>query len=78
MPAFRERLSDQQIADIVTFVRASWGNRGGAVSARQVSDLRGKPPVGQPLMTGYDPRVRGSDAPGPTAEEQAGTPVTNK
>ncbi|WP_426270482.1 c-type cytochrome [Dyella kyungheensis] len=78
MPAFRERLNDQQIADIVTFVRASWGNRGGAVSAHQVTELRGKPPVGQPTMTTYDPRVRGSDAPGPTAEEQAGTSVTDK
>ncbi|QNK03187.1 c-type cytochrome [Dyella telluris] len=78
MPAFRERLTDQQIADILTFVRSSWGNRGGAVTAQQVSRLRKLPPGGQPLMTGYDPRQRGSDDPGPLAEDQAGTPVTTK
>ncbi|WP_109127073.1 cytochrome c [Dyella sp. C11] len=79
MPAFRERLNDQQIADILTFVRSSWGNRGGAVSAQDVAHFRALPPGGQPLMTGYDPRIQSPGEPGPTAEEQAaGTPVTNK
>ena len=57
MPAFRDRLSDQQIAEIVTFARASWGNRGGEVKAPEVTRLRSLPPAGNPLMTGYDPRV---------------------
>ncbi|MHA6205931.1 c-type cytochrome [Dyella soli] len=57
MPAFRERLSDQQVADVLSFVRSSWGNRGGAVTAEQVAPLRKLPPAGQPLMTGYDPRA---------------------
>ncbi|WP_019465084.1 c-type cytochrome [Dyella japonica] len=78
MPAFRERLNNQQIAEILSFVRSSWGNRGGAVTAQDVARLRDLPPAGQPLMTGYDPRQKGSDAPGPNAEDQAGTPVTNK
>ncbi|MDR3447399.1 cytochrome c [Dyella sp.] len=78
MPAFRERLNNQQIADILSFVRSSWGNHGGAVSAQDVARLRDLPPAGQPLMTGYDPRQHGSDAPGPNAEDQAGRPVTNK
>jgi alcohol dehydrogenase (quinone), cytochrome c subunit len=78
MPAFRERLNNQQIAEVLTFARSSWGNRGSAVTAQQVSDYRDKPPAGQPLMTGYDPRVKGSDGAGPNAEDQAGTPVTNK
>ena len=56
MPAFRERLSDPQIAQVLTFVRSSWGNRGAAVTANQVSDLRNLPSPRQNLMTGYDPR----------------------
>jgi mono/diheme cytochrome c family protein len=40
MTPFRILLSDSQIADIATFVRASWGNKNSAVSARQVHDLR--------------------------------------
>jgi mono/diheme cytochrome c family protein len=79
MPAFRERLNNQQIADILTFVRSSWGNRGGAVTANQVSDLRDKPPVGQPLMTTYDPRVRDPNELKPDAEDQLPpTPAPSK
>lgn len=33
-------LSDQEIADIVTYERTSWGNTGGAVTADQVKALR--------------------------------------
>lgn len=40
MPPFRVTLSDQEIADIATFVRKSWGNTGGAVTAEEVRDLR--------------------------------------
>ncbi|MDR0781734.1 MAG: cytochrome c, partial [Pseudomonadales bacterium] len=40
MPYFRQLLSDQQIADALTFVRSSWGNRSAAVSAAQVADVR--------------------------------------
>ncbi len=35
-------LSDQEIADVLTFVRASWGNTGGAVDAAAVADVRAK------------------------------------
>lgn len=56
MPAFRDRLSNQQIAQVLTYVRSSWGNRGPAVNANQVSDLRNLPSPRQNLMTGYDPR----------------------
>ncbi|WP_199100398.1 cytochrome c [Dyella sp. ASV21] len=58
MPAFRDRLSDQQVAQLLTFVRSSWGNRSGAVRADQIRALRHLPPAGQPLMTGYDPRAQ--------------------
>jgi len=38
-------------------VRSSWGNRGGAVNAQQVSRLRELPPGGQPMMSDFDPRA---------------------
>lgn len=40
MPAFRNQLSDQEIADVLTFVRTSWGNEGCAVKAKDVRALR--------------------------------------
>lgn len=40
MPAYREQLSDQQIAEVVSFVRSTWGNHGGAVPATEVAKLR--------------------------------------
>jgi len=40
MPAFNWKLSDEQIAAVVTYVRSSWGNRAGAVSPGDVADLR--------------------------------------
>jgi alcohol dehydrogenase (quinone), cytochrome c subunit len=40
MPAFGWRLSDQEVADVVTFVRSSWGNRADAIDDAQVSHLR--------------------------------------
>lgn len=36
MPPFAQSLTSAEIADVLTYVRASWGNRAGAVSARQV------------------------------------------
>ena len=41
MPAFREQLSDQEIAQVLTYVRSTWGNNGGAVDAAAVNKLRG-------------------------------------
>ncbi|MDF7674571.1 cytochrome c [Acetobacteraceae bacterium ESL0709] len=42
MPSFAHRLSDQEVADVVTFIRTSWGNKGAAVSADEVAKLRAK------------------------------------
>jgi mono/diheme cytochrome c family protein len=42
MPSFAWKLSDQEIADVSTFIRNSWGNQAGAVSAGEVGDLRKK------------------------------------
>ncbi|OOV97136.1 c-type cytochrome [Pseudomonas sp. MF4836] len=40
MPAFAWRLSDQEVADVVNFIRTNWGNQGSKVKAGDVADLR--------------------------------------
>lgn len=40
MPGFAERLNDQEVADLATFIRGGWSNKGGAVSPRQVAKAR--------------------------------------
>lgn len=40
MPAFRQQLSDQEIAQVLSFVRSTWGNQASAVDAEAVSKLR--------------------------------------
>ena len=40
MPQFRVMLSDQKIADAVTFMRTSWGNSSAPVTAQMVADIR--------------------------------------
>ena len=40
MPAFDWKLSDDQIADLVTYLRSAWGNTGGAIDANKVADTR--------------------------------------
>jgi mono/diheme cytochrome c family protein len=41
MPPFAEKLSDQEIADVINYIRASWKNDGSGVSASDVRALRG-------------------------------------
>jgi alcohol dehydrogenase (quinone), cytochrome c subunit len=40
MPQFRQQLSDQDAADVITFMRNRWGNQAPAVTAAQVAKLR--------------------------------------
>jgi mono/diheme cytochrome c family protein len=40
MPQFRQQLSDQDAADVITFMRDRWGNQASAVAATQVAKLR--------------------------------------
>ncbi|WP_336777851.1 c-type cytochrome [Pantoea sp. USHLN256] len=40
MPAFSWKLNDQEMADVLNYVRNSWGNQGAEVKASQVADLR--------------------------------------
>jgi mono/diheme cytochrome c family protein len=43
MPPFAQSLSDDEVAAVVTYIRAAWGNRGTAVSSRQANELRTAP-----------------------------------
>jgi mono/diheme cytochrome c family protein len=40
MPQFRLQYSDQEIADVVTFIRNGWGNQAPTVTAAEVTKLR--------------------------------------
>jgi len=40
MPQFRQQLSDQDIADVISLIRNGWGNQATAVTAAQVAKLR--------------------------------------
>ena len=41
MPGYKNALSDQQIADVVNFIRTSWGNKAPAnVTASDIQKLR--------------------------------------
>jgi mono/diheme cytochrome c family protein len=42
MPSFAWKLTDQETADVATFIRNSWGNHAPVVLATDVSDLRKK------------------------------------
>lgn len=42
MPPYRAQLSDEEIADVLSFVRGAWGNTGGPVKPGAVADLRKK------------------------------------
>jgi alcohol dehydrogenase (quinone), cytochrome c subunit len=40
MPAFGERMTDQEVADVLSFVRSSWGNDAPPVDSARVARLR--------------------------------------
>lgn len=40
MPPFYLLANDQQVADVVTFIRSAWGNNGSAVTPAQVAEIR--------------------------------------
>ncbi|HEX3396870.1 MAG TPA: cytochrome c [Steroidobacteraceae bacterium] len=42
MPSFAWKLTDQEIADVSTFIRNSWGNQAAPVASSEVADLRNK------------------------------------
>ena len=40
MPAFSWKLTDEQIADVLNYVRHAWGNNARLIDASEVADLR--------------------------------------
>ncbi|MCX7310181.1 MAG: cytochrome c [Alphaproteobacteria bacterium] len=40
MPPFRHLMTDQDVADVVTFIRSKWGNPSDAVVVQDVADIR--------------------------------------
>jgi len=44
MPAFRDSLSDAELAAIMTYVRAAWGNKGKAMAPAVFAKARTGPP----------------------------------
>ena len=40
MPQYRVLLGDQDVADVVTFIRQGWGNKAAAVTAQDVAEIR--------------------------------------
>jgi mono/diheme cytochrome c family protein len=42
MPGFGWRLSDDNVADVLSFVRGSWGNQAAPVSPQEVGKIRGE------------------------------------
>lgn len=42
MTPFKDALSDEEIADVLTFIRASWGNTAEPIDAATVADIRAK------------------------------------
>jgi mono/diheme cytochrome c family protein len=57
MPPFADRLSDQDIADILSFVRPRWANQHTTVDAGQVARLRKTLPPPLAAKSIYDPRA---------------------
>jgi mono/diheme cytochrome c family protein len=40
MPSWKESFNDQQAADVITYIRQAWSNKGGAVTAEMVKKRR--------------------------------------
>jgi mono/diheme cytochrome c family protein len=45
MPGFARVLSDQEVADVVTYIRAAWRNDTPGITTRQVAAIRKRPPT---------------------------------
>lgn len=54
MPGFAWRMSDEEVAQLLTFIRSSWGNHAPAVNAGQVAKLRATLPKEAPAVSKAD------------------------
>ncbi|WP_322032165.1 cytochrome c [Paraburkholderia sp. J76] len=55
MPGFAQRLTDRDIADVLSFVRSSWGNHAPAVTAADVAKARQAAHAGPPPARAENP-----------------------
>ena len=62
MPSFGARLNDQEIADVVTFIRSNWGNKAPAVTPDQVAKIRAAPHAPISPYLKRDPRATHEEA----------------
>lgn len=52
MPPFGWRLSDQEVAEVVNFIRSSWGNQAKPVDAAEVKAIRAEIATSDPALLG--------------------------
>lgn len=48
MPAYRKQLSDQQMVDVINYIRTSWGNHGEKIKAKDVKEIRWRTDAASP------------------------------
>jgi hypothetical protein len=64
MPSFAHALNDQQIAAVANYIRNSWGNAFGDVSANEVAKMRKEvelhPPQGRPHLPPESQQPKGA------------------
>ena len=75
MPGFAEKLNDQQIADVVSYIRNAWGNRGSRVDADAVAAVRkaaARSPLGDPGKQRAEMLICRSNAAPATCRESTG------
>lgn len=56
MPDFAWRLTDEQVAEVLTFIRSSWGNDAPPVSPQRVAELRDQIAPVRTTQSGLPPR----------------------
>jgi len=69
-------MTDQQIADVLTYVRSNFGNKAEAVTPAMVTALRGE--VGKPMLTAadlVDPNKKVEPAPAEEPKKEEPTPA---
>jgi mono/diheme cytochrome c family protein len=42
MPAWRDQYNDEELAAVMTYIRASWGNKAAPVTKESVAQVRGE------------------------------------
>jgi mono/diheme cytochrome c family protein len=67
MPPFSDKLDDNQIAAVATYVRNSWGNHFGAIRPDQVAQIRHELDAFRPQAASSSPETTGSAHPLPGA-----------